>query len=117
MVSRLFPGIANKRGACPPGVLSFFKVTNSVCEAVDTKLIVIRLYWALLCAPERSPSRPNRVDVLDSHVKRPDVSTSGYSGKPRHITGDEERDNAYDRPSAAWRVAARGARHDRHFAS
>ena len=38
---------------------------------------------ALLCAPERSPSRPNRVDVLDSHVKRPDVSTSGYSGKPR----------------------------------
>ena len=82
-MSRLFPGIANKRGACPPGVLSFFKVTNSVCEAVDTKLIVIRLYWALLCAPERSPSRPNRVDVLDSHVKRPDVSTSGYSGKPR----------------------------------
>ena len=67
--------------------------------------------------PERSPSRPNRVDVLGSHVKRPDVSTSGYSGKPRHITGDEERDNAYDRPSAAWRVAARGARHDRHFAS
>ena len=36
-----------------------------------------------MCPPERSPSRPNRVDVLDSHVKRPDVSTSGYSGKPR----------------------------------
>lgn len=96
-----------------------------VCEAVDT-IYEIRdtNSAAFMCPPnpdpedpERSPSRPSRVDVLGSHVKRPDVGTSGYSGKPRHITGDEERDNAYDRPSAAWRVAARGARHDRHFAS
>ena len=59
LVSRLFPGIANKRGACPPDVLFFqsyqYPIRSARPWCVDTKLIVIRLYYVPLSARPRGP--------------------------------------------------------------
>ena len=80
LVSRLFPRYCEQKGSLPSRCPEFFQ---SYQFGLRGRGYETDSDTALLCAPERSPSRPNRVDVLDSHVKRPDVSTSGYSGKPR----------------------------------